>query len=123
MGEWFIEQKAKRSKLSQTSALQEIKSGSLLDRKREQSLIVFEAREDHQQALGIAEGDLLLIQCTSTGNAQLLRGVTAVGKFNGRETGRVRTYLRKHPEFGGILPVRVAQKSDIEETLDVTPNI
>ncbi len=122
MGEWFIEQKAKRSKLSQSAALTAIKGGGLFDRKVEKRSVVFHAAEA-QGAPALPDKSLLVIQCRAEGPATLLRGLERIGDFNARESERVREFMRERAQYGGVLPVRLERRSPLDGGLDVVPEV
>lgn len=119
MGEWFIEQKAKRYKLKQSASLAAIKDGTLFDKKAEKKTLSFHANE----TVGVetpSENSLLIITCEVNGNAKLMRGLEEVGHFGSRETERIKGYMRDHAEYGGIMPVRLDHVS-LDGGMDVTP--
>jgi hypothetical protein len=106
MGEWFIEQKAKRYKLKQSVSLARIKEGTLFDQKVEKKTISFHA--EGKVALDtLSENTLLVVSYAGEGNAKLMRGLEEIGIFGTRETERIKKYMLEHLEFGGLMPVKI----------------
>jgi hypothetical protein len=121
MGEWFIEQKAKRYKLKQSASLAAIKDGTLFDQKAEKKTLSFHANE-MEGAETPPEKSLLIVSYEGEGNAKLMRGLEEVGYFGSRETERIKSYMREHVEYGGIMPVRLENIS-LDGGMDITPMI
>lgn len=121
MGEWFIEQKAKRSKLKQSAALAAIKERGLFDQKVEKRTLSFHA-DPSEGANPPPEKSLLVIHCGLEGGGKLMLGLQEVGHFSGRETKRIREYMRDHPEFGGVMPVRLEHLA-LDGGMEVIPAV
>lgn len=118
MGEWYIEQKAQRYKLKQSSALAAIKEDTFFDRKIEKKTLSFHANEIPGIGYGFAKP--YLISYNGTGLATLMQGLEVVGHFGESETKRISAYMKKHLHYGGMIPVCLENMS-LDGGVDVVP--